>query len=276
METSSYHVVGGEEKPSLNKEVYRLPKEGERLVIDASSPFGDERARVLESLEARIRRKKRELEAIESELISKKERLAHIEEHIKKEAEIRAGRLIEEARRRIEEERATLEAEKRKAIEEGIRIGQDRGFQEGLAERTALLQKIQEILKLAAKRREEILKAAEREIVELAILVAKKIIKREMREDSGIALANVKEALKKLTSKEEITIRLNVEDIEMLTHHKDEFFREVKGLEGINFKEDSGIERGGCRIDTDFGSIDATISTQLDEIRERLLEKAKE
>lgn len=254
----------------MNKGIYRFPEEGEMLIVDLS--FGDERGRVLESLEARIKRKKRELELIENEIASKREKLHHLEEHIMKEAELRAGRLLDEARKRIEDERARLDDERRKAIEEGIRIGQDRGFQEGLAERNALLQKIQDVLKLAVKRREEILKAVETEIVEVAILVAEKIIKRETKGDPGIALANVKEALKKLTSKEEITVRLNVEDIQMVARHKDEFFKEIKGLEGINFKEDSGIERGGCRIDTHFGSIDATISTQLDEIRRGLLE----
>jgi flagellar biosynthesis/type III secretory pathway protein FliH len=40
-------------------------------------------------------------------------------------------------------------------------------------------------------------------------------------------------------------------------------------LKEINFVPDSSIERGGVRIDTDFGSVDARVDSQIEEIRER-------
>ena len=43
-------------------------------------------------------------------------------------------------------------------------------------------------------------------------------------------------------------------------------------MKSITFKEDSSVERGGCIIETDFGQIDARISSQLHEIEERIIE----
>ena len=36
--------------------------------------------------------------------------------------------------------------------------------------------------------------------------------------------------------------------------------------------EDSSVERGGCIVETDFGAIDARISSQLAELEEKILE----
>jgi flagellar assembly protein FliH len=41
----------------------------------------------------------------------------------------------------------------------------------------------------------------------------------------------------------------------------------------LKIREDTSIEPGGCKIVTNFGIIDAQISTQLDQIKEKLLEK---
>lgn len=259
-----------EERQSLNKGVYKstiLPPEGERLVVGGN---------ILQSLEARTIQAEERLAQVENELRKETDRLRNIREHITNEAQLEAKRIIEDATRQIEAQRAQLEEAKRLAEDEGRRLGQAAGYQEGKEERTRLLKQIEQILDTAKKKHEEILKAAEEEIVDLAILVAEKIIRREVEKDSEVVISTIKEALKRLTAKEEITIRVNIDEVGVVKEHKDEFMAQTKGLRAITFKEDSGIERGGCRIDTDFGSIDATISTQLEEIRKGLLQKAKE
>ncbi|MDE6719871.1 MAG: flagellar assembly protein FliH, partial [Treponemataceae bacterium] len=44
------------------------------------------------------------------------------------------------------------------------------------------------------------------------------------------------------------------------------------GVKGITVLEDSSVERGGCIVETDFGAIDARISSQLAELEEKILE----
>ena len=40
----------------------------------------------------------------------------------------------------------------------------------------------------------------------------------------------------------------------------------------VTIMEDTTVDRGGCIIETDFGQIDARISSQLHEIEEKILE----
>lgn len=254
----------------MNKEIYRssIFPEGESLIVDASG----ERT-ILETLNSRIRRTERRLIELENELKNREVELQSIKEQIIDRAKVEAARIIKEAENQA---KTKLEETKRLAEDEGRRVGQEAGYEEGREERMQVLKKIEGILNSAKERHDEILKSAELEIVDLAVLVAEKIIRQEVKGDRGVVVATVKDALKRLMGKEEITIRINMEDLEIVKAHKDEFLSQTKGLRMITFKEDSSIERGGCRIETDFGSVDATISTQLEEIRDGLLQTAKE
>ncbi|MDD5065759.1 MAG: FliH/SctL family protein, partial [bacterium] len=45
-------------------------------------------------------------------------------------------------------------------------------------------------------------------------------------------------------------------------------------LKHVTILEDTRIDKGGCIIETDFGSVDARIATQLQEIEEMIRELA--
>ena len=49
----------------------------------------------------------------------------------------------------------------------------------------------------------------------------------------------------------------------------------VESIKNITVAEDSSVEKGGCIIETDFGAIDARISSQLNELEQKILEKIK-
>ena len=46
----------------------------------------------------------------------------------------------------------------------------------------------------------------------------------------------------------------------------------VENVKGITVLEDSTVEKGGCVVETDFGSIDARISSQLTELENKILD----
>ena len=51
-----------------------------------------------------------------------------------------------------------------------------------------------------------------------------------------------------------------------------EFIEHVENVEDISILEDSSVEKGGVIVETDFGSIDARISSQLTELENKILE----
>jgi flagellar assembly protein FliH len=89
-----------------------------------------------------------------------------------------------------------------------------------------------------------------------------------------VVINNVVQALRKLKSRGEVVIRVNLADLELTSAHIGDFMKMVENVKSITVLEDSSVDRGGCILETDFGQIDARISSQLSEIEERILELA--
>ena len=87
-----------------------------------------------------------------------------------------------------------------------------------------------------------------------------------------MVINNVVQALRKLKSRGDVVIRVNIADLELTSEHIKDFMSMVENVKSITVLEDSSVDRGGCIIETDFGQIDARISSQLHEIEEKILE----
>jgi flagellar assembly protein FliH len=79
------------------------------------------------------------------------------------------------------------------------------------------------------------------------------------------------EALKKVKDRGDIIIRVNLADVKLTTEHTKEFIKMLEGVKSIQVSEDSSVDSGGCVIETDFGEIDARISSQLAELESKIL-----
>ena len=85
-------------------------------------------------------------------------------------------------------------------------------------------------------------------------------------------MANTLAALKKVKARGKVTLRVNLEEVKLTTSHIQEFIQHVENIEAIKVLEDSSVEKGGCIVETDFGAIDARISSQLTELENKILE----
>ncbi|MDI6703073.1 MAG: FliH/SctL family protein [bacterium] len=250
-----------------------LPPDGPKVIIDQEAIASTGGHTVLETLDNRIRQAQKRLLKLNAEIERKKEEAQTLKETIVQEANKKAEKVLEEAKWKGEKE---IERIKRQAEEEGRKKGEEEGFRQGRQTVQKLLNKLEDIITEAKVKRNEIIRSSEADIMCLAILIAEKIIGSEISTNREVVLNNVKKALKKITGKEEIVIRVNIDDLELVKGHKSEFLNQVRTLRKIDFEEDPSIERGGCRILTDFGSVDARLSTQLDEIRKSLLNVAEQ
>ncbi len=113
------------------------------------------------------------------------------------------------------------------------------------------------------KLRETLNLDAERGAVELALAIAEKIIFHEVSVNKEILLGILKGALEKVIDPEKIKIRINKLDLQYIN----ESGYQISGLtddpKGAIMEGDDTISRGGCVIETGFGSIDARIESQL-------------
>jgi flagellar assembly protein FliH len=197
-------------------------------------------------------------------------------EAAKEAAEAEARRIIAEAeegsRKREEESRLTLDNEKKEALEAARTAGREEGFAQGQAEVERLIQRTQTVLERAQDKRAEILAETEREIVDLVLVLARKVVKTITETQRTVILQNVVQALRKVKSRGNVIIRVNMADLSLTTAHIKNFIQMMEGVKGIQVQEDSTVDSGGCVIETDFGEIDARVSSQLAELESRILE----
>lgn len=195
---------------------------------------------------------------------------------IKSDAEQAASKIIEdaklEAERIIQEANVEKENIKATAHQDGYKEGHEQGFMEGQNEVNRLVERVHKIVESVMVRREEILCETEQQIVELVLLMTRKVVKIISENQKTVVLSNVLAALKKIRTRGNITLRVNTEDLKLTTAHVDEFIKRIENVNGISVIEDSSVDRGGCIVETDFGAIDARISSQLAELESKIME----
>jgi len=280
-------------------EVYQLPKFVPIEPPQITKPVEEEEYKgpTREEIEAENRRlieeAKKEAEQIVEDAKKEAEKIIKIAEegafeHIKKatekakkieeEANDKAKRIVLEKEREINEKIAKQEAQLQKEYEEtkkkAYKEGYDAGYESGKAEVQRLIKRLHTIIEGAIDKRDRIIEDAEEQIIRIILLIARKVVKAISEEQKEVIIENIKAALEKIKGKTEVVIRVNTEDLELATEHKEEFMQMFEELKHVVILEDTRVDRGGCIIETDFGSVDARIATQLQEIEEKIRELA--
>jgi len=258
--------------------------------LDYAGPTADDLRREAEAFKAEWDKEKAAMMAAakaEADTIVKDAEGAAFEEvrrktnqaqKLKAEAEDEAKKIVSEAERRVAELEATasqrLEAAEREAAKKGREAGREEGYKEGVAEAERLVGRLHVILDRAMDKRAEILAETESQVVELVLLVAKKVVKVISENQKSVVIQNIQQALRKLKTKSDVIVRVNLADLQLTTEHVKDFVQMTENAKKLQIVEDSTIDRGGCVIETDFGEIDARISSQLSELEEKILDVA--
>jgi len=186
-------------------------------------------------------------------------------EKIVKSAQEQAQQILQE----VAEKQQKIEAD---AHAKGYDEGRAEGYHDGEDEVNRLVERMHKMLDSVMQRREDILRDTETQIVELVILMTRKVVKIISENQKSVIMSNVLAALKKVKGRGEVTLRVNLEDVKLTTEHVDDFIKRVENIKGITVVEDSAVEKGGCIVETDFGAIDARISSQLTELENKVME----
>jgi len=118
--------------------------------------------------------------------------------------------------------------------------------------------------------REVIIQNSIGELQDLVITIAEKIIRHSITAQDDTIVATVEESIRKAVKSSDFYICLNSEDYSVIHEKAPELISKISGLENIFLKIDDGIEPGGCIIESDNCTIDATIASQLQIIKDHL------
>ncbi len=115
---------------------------------------------------------------------------------------------------------------------------------------------------------------AESQLTHVALDIASRVIKAELAVSPDVVVQIVRHALRRLQNGcDHLRIRVNPDDVERLRERREEFLTTFEGVRQIEITEDRRVGIGGAQIETDGGTLDARIETQIAEIT-RALEAA--
>lgn len=183
-------------------------------------------------------------------------------EELLRGAQERALALVDDAQRRAGE----IEAQaRRQGFDEGV--GDGRAAAQ--AEMDEMLATMRGLVEMARAERHKIIETAEPEIVRLSVTIAERILNQHVALDDQTVLEMARSAVTRLVNRETVTVRVNPADIETIRQHREKLMQ-MNDIDNLRVVEDQRVDRGGILIETDAGTIDAKISTQVREVR-RLL-----
>jgi len=264
-----------EEEAQAEVEEYQGPtlEEVKNQIEEYRRQWEAEKAQMINEAQEEADRIKKESEEVAFDEVKKKNNEA---QKVKKEAEEEAERIRQEAQSEADEIKSKAEqnqqAVEKEAYDKGFAAGKEAGFQEGQNELNRLTEQLHSIISRALDKRNEIIEETETQIINLVLLISKKVIKVISENQKNVVINNVVQALRKLKSRGEVVVRVNLADVNLASENVDNFMKMVQNVKSVTVVEDSSVDRGGCIIETDFGEIDARISSQLNEIEEKIVE----
>jgi flagellar biosynthesis/type III secretory pathway protein FliH len=185
---------------------------------------------------------------------------------------------LESARRQASDILAAAEQEaiaiRQRAVEQGraeAMAAADALLEEKVGRRIANLEHaITSAVDAIAQAKAEWLVHWEQAAVRVATAIAARVIRREVAQAPEITLTLVGEALELAAGAGNAQLRMHPDDLATLGSQVTAITDGLSRLGTTEVLADPHIERGGCRVDTRFGSIDQQFAAQLARIEQEL------
>lgn len=127
-------------------------------------------------------------------------------------------------------------------------------------------QSTRKILQEVEAIRTQIYRDTEKEIVELTIDIAEKLVCRQLELKPETIVDIAKDACTQAKECEMVIIYVEPDQFESIKARQDEIAAQLYKSKRLKIIADPGITLGGCRIETELGYIDATITTMLKQL----------
>jgi flagellar assembly protein FliH len=180
---------------------------------------------------------------------------------------------------RVEEEALKqLKSVEEKAYKEAFELGLVEGREQAFQEKKQLLhEKIQhmdEIMAMLEGLKTKVVADHEAHIIRLIFEIASRIAMREIKQDPTSILPVILQVVQDAQSEEQITVRLSQDDFLFLEKMREKTGKTAEALRRVRLEAAEGVRSGGCLLESNYGSIDATVETRVSRAWEALEARA--
>lgn len=173
-----------------------------------------------------------------------------------------AQNLLDDANKKAQE----IISEKERLVEEAKKEGFQEGYKEGLNSINKILLDLQNL-------KNDTILSVESEIVKLSFKIARKILGYELEKNDEAIVSIIREVLKSSRHQKSIKISVNPKDYDLISDNKEKLLSVLTKTETFLIEPKDGIQRNGCEIETEIGTVTADLDIQLETLESLLLHK---
>ncbi len=177
-------------------------------------------------------------------------------EEIIQKAMREADEMLIKAQEKISMHMAEVE---QKAKEEGYRNG------EKLAQKhyQSLLQEAEELKRQAGEMYQNTVLSLEGQMVDTILEIGRKVLGTELTQNREAIISLIRRTLQSTSPTGEIIVTVSPLDYDTVIENKEQLTEGMKNIQEIVIRKDSSLQKGGCIVETGFGSVDSSVETQL-------------
>jgi flagellar biosynthesis/type III secretory pathway protein FliH len=155
-----------------------------------------------------------------------------------------------------------------RAAADGIREqAREDGLDAGRAEAAALLVRARAVA-------DQRIADAEADLGALAVRIAERVLRRQLALSPDDVAAIARAALDEARGRHDFTLRVHPDDVAVVERHRTALGAGLAASAHIAVRADDTVARGGCVVDSELGTVDLRLETQLAAI-ERALHDAR-
>ncbi len=163
----------------------------------------------------------------------------------------------------IEKAKQLYDNKREEAQDEGFA----QGFDAGQSEAQVLIDEALMIKEEWTINRDQFIRRMEEDIITLCLKAVQNVINREISDPSYI-LDLIKKGIDNLTYTSSLVVRVSEYDYDYAAANKSKILAMVDGVEHIEVRKDLSLDHTECIIDTDTGSMDIGIKSQIDQLQQ--------
>ncbi len=166
----------------------------------------------------------------------------------------------------LEQARAQWEQEARQKADEA----KEQGRQQGRAEAEGTIElraaELASVISSLAQARNKLLDDAEQAVLEMTLAIARRFVEQSALLGDELIRKTIKDAVKMVTEKDKVVIRVNPDDLDEVRSHQDDIIFIGDGIGRLDVRGDKKVDRGGCVVETEAGNIDARIASRFEQL----------
>jgi flagellar assembly protein FliH len=161
----------------------------------------------------------------------------------------------------------------REAYQLGLDQGRESAFAEFRDELETRMEYLTTLLKTLESLKTELVTQNEAHFMKMLYHIASRVAMTEIQNRPDTILKVLSQVVEGAQSDERIVARVNKSDLEFITATMAKVGKDMEFLKRLKLEDSEEIRAGGCIIETNFGSVDATVEQRIQRIWDAISEK---